>query len=350
MLNSSENNYLSFTEQDFINDPFFQDWIVHSTKEIEEWWASFLKSHPEKAPAIDGARRFLQAVNFEDEVLNEDYIHQHYLQHLAQVQTKKRANIFGLNIKTIRRVALIAALVAGVVLAVAIVFSNKRAAVEKVVVATNFGEIKKVSLPDGSSIILNGHSNVTFSKNWDKEQAREIWLKGEAFFDVRHLNNGKRNIKPFERFLVHGEGFMIEVLGTSFDIRQRRGKTEVVLQTGKIKLTLNDSDSPILMLPGDLVSYTPTSKTIAKNKTVPENYSGWKEKKLLLTDPTLTQITNYLEDNYGKKIVIESEKIRNKKIDGPIDLNNLDDALFIISTVYNAEIERKKDLILIRSK
>ncbi|MGI8635973.1 MAG: FecR family protein [Segetibacter sp.] len=346
----SEEQYLIFTEQDFINDPFFQDWIINSTREIDGFWVSFLKTYPEKSQTIEAARRFLQNVSFEEEALDENYIHQHYLQHLSQIQSGKEQRVRWLHTKAIQRFISVAAIVAAVVLVLSIVFSNKKTAVENVMVSTQFGEIKKVLLPDGTDIMLNAHSSVTFSKNWYGKKPREIWLSGEAFINVAHLNNDKSAIEPFERFLVYGEGFTIEVLGTSFDIRQRRGKTEVVLQTGKIKLTLKDKDSPIFMLPGDIVSYVPVEERLVKSKTIPENYSGWKEKKLLLNNPTLKEITDYLEDNYGKKIVIENEKIKNKKIDGPIDLNNLDDALFIISTVYKTDIERRKDVILIRSK
>lgn len=350
MHNSLENNYFNFTETDFINDPYFQEWVINSTEKIEHFWNKFLITYPEKKKTIDAARRFLQNVSFEEEVPDDTYIHERYLQHLNQVQIKKQAKIFKLNVKSIRKFAAVAALVAGVIIAASIVFNTKKTPLEKVVVATMFGEIKKVSLPDGSNIVLNAHSTVTFSNDWNGNKAREIWLNGEAFIDVKHLNNNKSVVKPFERFIVHGEGFTIEVLGTSFDIRQRRGKTEVVLETGKIKLTLKDSASPIIMFPGDIVSYIPITKSVIKSKTVPENYSGWKEKKLLLNNPTLEEIAGYLEDNYGKKIVIENKKIKNKKIEGVIELNNLNDALFIISTVLNTDIERKNDLILIKSK
>jgi ferric-dicitrate binding protein FerR (iron transport regulator) len=347
MHNSLENNYSNFTETDFINDPYFQDWVMRSSAEIDNYWSRVLIMYPEKVKTIEAARGLLQNVKFAEDIPDDNYIHQRYLQHLSQVEAQKPTVVFGMNVKAIRRFAAIAALVTGLILVVAIVFDDTKSALEKVVVSTNFGEIKKVFLPDGSTIVLNGHSNVTFSRNW---RVREIWLNGEAFIDVKHLNNNESNVQPFEKFLVHGEGFTIEVLGTSFDVRQRRGKTEVVLQTGKIKLTVRDKAKPIIMVPGDIVSYVPAKKSIEKSTTVPENYSGWKEKKLLLNDPTLEEITNYLEDNYGKKIIIKDKKIKNKKIEGVIELDNLNDALFIISTVLNTDIERTGDQITIKAK
>lgn len=350
MYNSKENNYSDFTETDFVNDPFFQDWVINSTNEKDAFWNKVLNTNPAKKQQIQNAISFLRKVRFEEEVLDERYIHQQYLKHLRQVQTKEPAKVFGLQPKKIRIYASVAASVAAIILVTSTLLNNKATRVENVVVETKFGEIKKVFLPDGSSIVLNGHSNITFSKEWDTDKPREIWLNGEGFFDVKHINDNHSDIKPFKTFLVHGQDFTIEVLGTTFDIRQRRGKTEVVLQTGKIKLTLKDEKRSIIMVPGDFVSYMPKENAVVQSKAVPKNYSAWKEKKLVLSNPTLEEITNYLEDNYGKDIIIQNQKLKNKKIEGPIELNNLNDALFIISTVWNTDIQRKNNQIIIKSK
>ncbi|MDQ6813792.1 MAG: FecR domain-containing protein [Bacteroidota bacterium] len=345
-----QNNYIDFTENDFINDPFFQDWIINSSEEIDGFWNRFITLHPAKKGTIEAAKRFLKGVSFEEEAPADSYIHQRYLQHLSQVHEKKQASTFRVGVRSIRKFTAVAAVLAIVIIGAYIIFNTTNVRTEKVMVATKFGEIKKVQLPDGSNILLNANSTVIFNNNWSVNIPREVWLKGEAFIEVKHLNNNQTGIKPFERFLVHGEGFTIEVLGTSFDIRQRRGKMEVVLETGKIKMTLKDSSPPITMLPGDIVSYRPATKSLIKSTTVPQDYSAWKERKLLLNNPTLQEITNYLEDNYGKKIVIEDKTIRSKKIEGIIELTNLNDALFIISTVLNTRIERKNNEILIKSR
>ncbi|WP_374165310.1 FecR domain-containing protein [Arcticibacter sp. MXS-1] len=57
-------------------------------------------------------------------------------------------------------------------------------------------------------------------------------------------------------------------------------------------------------------------------------------------NPTIRQITAYLEDTFGKKIVTSDEALNDKMIAGPIPLNSLNDALFVISTVSNVDILR----------
>ena len=49
-------------------------------------------------------------------------------------------------------------------------------------IATTFGEIKQQQLPDGTEVFLNANSNVSYKNNWIEGTAREVWIKGEAFF------------------------------------------------------------------------------------------------------------------------------------------------------------------------
>jgi ferric-dicitrate binding protein FerR (iron transport regulator) len=152
--------------------------------------------------------------------------------------------------------------------------------------------------------------------------------------------------------VVHTKDLDVEVLGTSFNVRQRRGKTEVVLQTGKIKVTFNDDHrKDIIMKPGDLVSYNPSVNNINRTSAVPENYTAWKENKLLLNNPTVSEIAAYLEDQFGKKIILQDPQLGERKIEGPILLTNLDDALFILSTVLTADVVRKdSSTVIIRRR
>jgi transmembrane sensor len=215
-------------------------------------------------------------------------------------------------------------------------------------IATNYGELKTIRLRDSSIIVLNGHSSIHIHAQWKQNEPREIWLEGEAFFDIKHLNKDTFHIQPEERFLVHCTDVTVEVLGTSFDIRQRRGKTEVVLQTGSISIHLNSQPQlKRLMRPGAIFTYNKQENQLKQDTTEPANYTAWKEKKLLLNNPTVEEVLYYLEDNYGKKIILNSAEKRKVRIEGPILLTNLDDALFIVSTVLKANIEKSDSAIVI---
>ena len=61
----------------------------------------------------------------------------------------------------------------------------------KPVIETQYGHLSQKELPDGSKVMLNANTTVTLSKDWKEGKDREVWLKGEAFFECRR----KRSIK-----------------------------------------------------------------------------------------------------------------------------------------------------------
>jgi transmembrane sensor len=347
MDNFSDKSYEDFDEADFICDPYFQEWLIHPDNENEQFWTAFIESYPGKKKVLEKARLLLKSLPFKEEFPEEERIQQRFEEHLKAVRGSNGVKVVPFNTRLWKTVAKIAAVVGGIVILTSILLLMGRKASDAVI-ATSYGEMKEIVLPDSTHIVLNAHSKITYSKKWEEKKSREVWLEGEAFFDVKHLNRNEKNIQPGERFLVHVNDASIEVLGTSFNVRQRRGTIEVVLQSGKIKLSVLDKE--ITMKPGDWIVYNPGEKTIIRSETVAENYSAWKEKKLMLNNPTVEQIVNYLEDSYGKRIVLDNPELLTKKIEGPILLNNLDDALFVISTVLNVKVEHKDSVLILHSK
>jgi ferric-dicitrate binding protein FerR (iron transport regulator) len=76
------------------------------------------------------------------------------------------------------------------------------------------------SLPDGSLISLSSHSSLAFKPG----RIREAVLKGEAFFEVKH--------DAAHPFRIKVNDVLINVLGTSFNIRSIGNRTEIMVRTG----------------------------------------------------------------------------------------------------------------------
>src|SRR5688500_15454100 len=333
MNRKSHADYAGFTVSDLITDPYFQDWILHPDTEKDAFWNSFISTRPDKTVVIEKARALLQRIAFAEHMPTDEQVQQAWGRHLQMIDNSQGNNVFDIRNRPPALITWlkIAAVFGGLVLLAALWWLT---ADKKVMVRTYAGVRQQVWLPDSSTVVLNGNSAINYNNNWTRGKKREVWLEGEAFFEVRHLNRDPQQIKEEERFLVHTGHLLIEVLGTSFNIRERRGRTEVVLQTGKIKVWFPDSShAPVTMQPGELVQYDARAHTLTTTTTVPENYSAWKEGKLILNDPTITAIITYLEDNYGKKIILQNKELATKKIEGPILLDNLNDALFILFTV-----------------
>ncbi|MCU7552675.1 FecR domain-containing protein [Chitinophagaceae bacterium LB-8] len=350
-MTNSSNRYTDFRAEDFICDPFFQEWVIAPNEEKELFWKDFLANCPDKNEAVEKARAVLLNISFAEHLPSDDLVQRSLNRHLEAILNSEGGKVVRMKPFTSRfgKLLRVAAVFGGVALTLFLAtqfFRSDKA--EKLAVQTEYGKLKQVLLPDSSSIVLNAHSKIEYNKDWNKSKKREVWLEGEAFFDVRHLNQDTMNVKAHDHFIVHTEDLDVEVLGTSFNIRQRRGKTEVVLQTGRIKLSFKDnSHEDIIMKPGEVVTYNPEENDFSRTTAVPENYTAWKEKKLLLNNPTVDEIAAYLEDNFGKKIILQDDALGERKIEGPILLTNLDDALFILSTVLSTEVIRKDSSTII---
>lgn len=115
-------------------------------------------------------------------------------------------------------------------------------------VGTSLAERSEVILPDNSEVFLNADSHVSFSKKkWGQE--RNITLKGEAFFKVA---KGKK-------FTVQTDHGTVAVLGTQFNVENRKGFFEVTCYEGLVSVTFNDQEtklpagSSFLVIDGKLI-------------------------------------------------------------------------------------------------
>jgi transmembrane sensor len=221
----------------------------------------------------------------------------------------------------------------------------------KGMIATEYGEQKRIALPDETQITLNANSNIKYLKRWKDGQPREVWLSGEALFKVKHLNTDSNLIKEEERFIVHTNLANVEVLGTVFNVRERRGKTEIVLEQGRIKVSFTKSKAPaIIMQPGQIVTVTKENRKVVTNTIQPEDYTAWTKNKLILNSASFEEIVEYMEDNFGKRIVLSDPELANRKVEGTFKIDNLDDALLVLSKALNVDIVQKDDTLIVTPK
>jgi len=345
-------NYKRFTVTDFISDEYFQNWIIEPDERTNEFWNKWLDKNPDKRNAVQEAREVLLNIKFKEDFPTAEQIHQALSENLSKIDLADEEYGEGAKVARINRftkLRRIAAVFTGVLLigAAAFYFNWKNAVVR---IATNYGEIKSITLPDSTSVILNAHSSVVYLKHWTGRQPRKVTLQGEAFFKVKHLNKNKAEIKESERFIVSTSDLSVEVLGTTFDVRNRNGQTKVILETGKVRVAFNNpKQKDVTMLPGDMIAYQPLTNELYRSVTDPLLETSWIEKKLILNNATVNTIVQYLKDNYGYQVVLTDTAIGNKKMEGTLLLDNFQDILFVLSTSLDIKIE-KKDSTLIFSK
>ncbi len=197
-----------------------------------------------------------------------------------------------------------------------------------------YGERKNFQLPDGSVVILNGGSKMRITDSYGVA-SRDIYLEGEAFFDVKHNKE--------QPFIVHTPAMDVKALGTAFNVKAYPGEkmTETSLVRGLVEVTLKDEQNHKLLLhPNEKVQWlAPVAVSnekgaepgIADKKVVAFNNLvqvltktdndgikeiAWTENKLIFTDETFADIAVLLERWYGVKIEFEDEVIRHYRFTG----------------------------------
>lgn len=352
MENRAFNNYVNYSSRDFICDPFFQDWVAGTAESDDSFWQAFLLQHPEAGENVHTAKAFLEGIRFREEWPADDRVVDLFEQHWQQVTAlpptgeQEVTEQWGSVIKTMRRFWWVAALLATMVV---ISVTWYRAQTIKQTVATAYGAKQTIVLPDGSVVVLNAHSSVVYDKNWSAKSIREVWLTGEGYFDVKPIaGNALQTMQPFR---VHAGALTVEVLGTRFDIRDRRGLTEVALEQGKVAVHFTKGGhSSVLMRPGEVLVYNNEKNDIIKDTVNVTDYSAWKKNRLILRNPTVREIAGYLEDNFGYRIIVEDSSMWSRKVNGPILYDNLNDALFILSTVLNTKVIKSDSTITLRPR
>jgi transmembrane sensor len=340
-------DYAQYTLTEFLEDDSFIQWVTDPDTASNSFWQSFLVSHPHKEEVIKEAASIIRAYRNQVTFANEEHREEVWKRIDASIpkEVTPVARIF--------RIPMYLKVAASVALMIACGVALWMSGNHTHTVTTLYGEVKAVTLPDQSIVMLNGNSVLTYKDTWDNNAPREVWIKGEAYFDVKHLNNDTSLVSPGERFVVHGNGIDIQVLGTSFNVKSRRNKTNIALLSGKIEVSYADPASVasggLVMLPGDYVEYS-GQKLLTKKKLVrPHKAATWTVREITFTDPSLNDIMEALQDSYGYAINLEDKEMMDMKIEGEISVTSVQELLSLVSSTLGIRIEESgKEIIITR--
>ena len=208
---------------------------------------------------------------------------------------------------------------------------------------SEYGEVKILSLEDGSEVILNANSTLRVPRFGFGKKVRAVFLEGEGQFSVKHtLDN-----LPF--VVKISQGLEVVVLGTEFTVFSRSRGAKVVLNKGKVRLryTEGNKNKQILMIPGELVTFDNARKLKEISKTIPKNYAAWTEHRFVFKETTLHEISTLFLENFGIQVKIEDEKLANWTVSGSFTANNADELLEILADASNLNFRHEQDFIII---
>lgn len=204
------------------------------------------------------------------------------------------------------------------------------------------GQRANVTLPDGTKVWLNSHTQLLYNNNYGVED-RVVDLDGEAYFEVAKDKE--------HRFIVKAGGLEVEALGTTFNVKAYKEDEGVVatLFSGRVRATAGKHS--VILSPAQQVAFSRKSKTWIVNN--PENIayaSMWRDNELAFEGETLDEIAIRLNRLYNVQIAFKSEKIKQYRFAGVIKNNSLDNVFEIISLTSPIMYESLGDTILLSER
>lgn len=204
-----------------------------------------------------------------------------------------------------------------------------------------YGKRSAVTLADGTRIWLNSGSQISYPVTF--KDTREVYLSGEAYFDVQADKK-----KPF---IVMTHDIRIRVTGTSFNVSSYTTDdyTHTVLAKGEVKISLNAVlGKSMEMKPGERVIYRKNSETFTKDNVDVEMYSSWINGFLIFDNEPTSEIFKKLERIYNQRIIIDPGLI-NITFSGKLDLQeDIKDVLDNIAFASGLHITRNEDYFIIK--
>ncbi|GAB3932596.1 FecR family protein [Larkinella terrae] len=250
------------------------------------------------------------------------------------------------------RVYRMAAVFIGLLIATAIIYqyrpssSSSGSGIERITLTTPYGQTREIKLPDGSMVMLNGNSEISYPKAWAEGQTREVSLRGEGYFRVVHTHDNRR-------FKVRtADDFSVEVLGTQFTVSKRKLGTRVVLNEGRVQCNLEQAKGKdtLLLKPGDLVEFAKIPVHYTRKQVDPTLYSAWTEHKLIFKNTSLQDIVTMLNETYGLSVNVGQPELLNRRISGSIPTDNVDMLLEGIAETCRLTVRKQDQNIYLTDK
>lgn len=211
------------------------------------------------------------------------------------------------------------------------------------------GSRSDLVLSDGTRVVMKASSKLRYPARFTGSQ-REVWLDGEAYFEVEH--------DAAHPFVVHAQGQDVRVLGTTFNVQSYANEevNTVTLLTGAVGLDLLDDEGHVLRTlrldPNRQCRYDRRSGSYTLSDL--DSYDrqrSWSDGIYRFRNQTLAQIAARLQNYYGVKISPADESVGQISFTGSFSLTErLDEVFDILNHDDLLEITRDGDLYRIAKR
>ena len=209
------------------------------------------------------------------------------------------------------------------------------------IVKADKGDKATVVLPDGTDVILNSASQLSYLRDFGKNE-RRVQLDGEGYFQVAHDTR--------RTFIVQVGELEVKVLGTVFNVCAYNNEQDVTVVLLEGKVGVQTPSSSLIMKPGEKMNYNKSTHKLTTEKVYPEDYVTWTKGSLYFQNESLDNIMKALSRAYDVTIRIDSPRIAEERFTGTIPGGGIQNALNIIMLTSLFRYEVKDSVIVLKEK
>jgi len=208
-----------------------------------------------------------------------------------------------------------------------------------------YGKKFEVQLSDGTVIHLNAGTSLRYPVQFVKNKNREVYLTGEAYFDV-----SKDKMHPFT---VNTKEINVEVLGTKFDVDTYDDNisTDVVLVEGKVSLYKyeKNNQNQVYLTPGLKGSNAKGQVAITKEEVNTDYYTAWVQGSLVFKNASFNSIIKKLERHYNVTFINQNKALGKEIFNARFDNEPIETVLKYFSDSYAIDYKIDQDKITIKN-
>lgn len=190
-------------------------------------------------------------------------------------------------------------------------------------------KITKITMPDGTEVVLNMASTLQYDKNAFNQKNREVWLNGEAFFDVSK--------NPEKKFIIHTADLKTVVRGTSFNVKAYAELPEisVSVKTGKVEV-YSKNKSLAALQPNQQIVYKMQTQKSAVGVCNGEMVNAWQEGYIVFHEASKEELILRIEQRFHVNVEVKTTKLDHVKLNALINkTESAEKVLQKLQLIYN---------------
>lgn len=209
-------------------------------------------------------------------------------------------------------------------------------------IRTPLGGEYAVVLSDGTEVWLNAMSELTYPVNFPGD-ARKVTLNGEAYFKVKRDTS-----RPF---FVDFNGYRVEVLGTTFNVKAYRDEAQwqTTLCSGSVRLLDVNRNKTVMLEPGKQAFYDQNLRGIGVKEVETDLYIAWTKGVFRFDNTPVEEIFSVLKRWYKIDVFYENKRVRSEVFTGKLPrFSSLQTILNIMENVSEVRFELKGNTLVVR--